>query len=76
MIIPKELSETLPSPLYNVKHLKLSIPPPLTRYKIKELLDGLLWISPLPDMLVIESCRESDHDFDKVAFEVIHLFIF
>ncbi|XP_050289688.1 uncharacterized protein LOC126727820 [Quercus robur] len=69
VIIPKELSETLPSPLYNVKHLKLSIPPPLTRYKIKELLDGLLWISPLPDMLVIESRRESDPDFNKVAFE-------
>ncbi|KAL4625804.1 hypothetical protein ACB092_05G050900 [Castanea dentata] len=57
VIIPKELRETLPSPLYNVKHLKLSIPPPFTRYNFKELLDGLLWISPLPDMLVIESCR-------------------
>ena len=76
MIIPKELRETLPSSLYNVKHLKLSIPLPFTRCKVKELLDGLLWISPLPDMLVIESCRESDLDFDKVAFEVIHLFIF
>ena len=75
MIIPKELRETLPSPLYNVKHLKLSIPPPFTRYKIKELLGGLLWISPLPDMLVMELCRQSDPGFDKIAFDLIHLFI-
>ena len=35
---PKELRETLPSPLYNVKHLKaiIVIPPPSTKYEIGE----------------------------------------
>ena len=75
VIIPKELRETLPSSLYNVKHLKLSIPLPFTRCKVKELLDGLLWISPLLDMLVMELCRQSDPGFDKIAFDLIHLCI-
>ena len=71
---PKELRETLPSPLYNVKHLKaiIVIPPPSTKYEIGELLDGLLWISTLPELLVIESfCHESNPNFDKLSFEVL-----
>ena len=72
VIIPEELRVTLSSPLYNVKHLKLIIPPPFTEYKISELLDGFLWISPLPELLVIESnSHKSDPDFDKLTFEVL-----
>ncbi|XP_050285747.1 uncharacterized protein LOC126725216 isoform X2 [Quercus robur] len=71
VIIPEELRVTLSSPLYNVKHLKLIICPPFTGYEISELLDSFLWISPLPELLVIESNRhKSDPDFDKLTFEL------
>ncbi|XP_062158832.1 uncharacterized protein LOC133866329 [Alnus glutinosa] len=57
LIAPKELRETLPSPLYNVKHLKLKVWYHVydrMRDEIIELVDSLLWISPLLEILLIE----------------------
>jgi hypothetical protein len=57
LIAPKELRETLPSPLYNVKHLKLKVwyhGYDRMRDEIIELVDSLLWISPLLEILLIE----------------------
>ena len=55
MAIPKELRETLPSPSYNVKQLKLDTTElEIAELEIAELMDSLLWISPLPEILLIE----------------------
>lgn len=43
LIIPNEMRETQPAPLYNVKHLKLKIHKPLMSCAIEELEDSLLW---------------------------------
>ena len=77
-IIPKRLRKTVSSPAYNVKHLHLFLSSPLsfTRYAIGELVDSLLWISPLLDILTIEagSIFKPD-DYDKISFKVLYLFI-
>jgi hypothetical protein len=48
VIASKELRETLQTPLYNVKQLKLSV---VYSYDIIEPVDALLWISPLLEIL-------------------------
>ncbi|KAG2668110.1 hypothetical protein I3760_15G144400 [Carya illinoinensis] len=53
-IIPKELRQTLPSPSYNVKQLKLQLNEPPIMSGMNKLVDVLLWISPLLDGLIIE----------------------
>ncbi|XP_059436206.1 uncharacterized protein LOC132169139 [Corylus avellana] len=66
VITAKELREILPSPLYNVKQLKLeacSIP---TR-QIHELVDVLLWICPLMDILFIE--WQYQGTIDNISFK-------
>ncbi|XP_050289693.1 F-box/FBD/LRR-repeat protein At3g26920-like [Quercus robur] len=68
-IIPKELRETLPSPSYNVKHLMVSISKSFTRDEIGELVDSLLWISPLPDILSMECSKNSKPDFDQISLK-------
>lgn len=73
-IIPKEFRETLPSPSYKVKHLMVSISKSFTRDEIGELVDSLLWISPLPDILSIECSNNSKPDFDQISLKVSHLF--
>ena len=77
-IILKRLRKTVSSPAYNVKHLHLILSSPLsfTRYAIGELVDSLLWISPLLDILTIEagSIFKPD-DYDKISFKVLYLFI-
>ncbi len=74
VILAKELRECIPSPSYNIKHLKLSISS-FTRRDISELVDNLLWISPRPDILSIECISRSAPEFDKISIKVLHLFI-
>ena len=73
--IPKELRETLPSPSYNVKHLKLSISQSFPRNEIDKLLDSLLWIFPLPDFLSMKFSYKSFLDFDQITLKVLNLLI-
>ena len=74
-IIPKEFRETLPSPSYNVKHIMVTISKSHTRDEIgDQLVDSLLWISPLPDILSIECSNNSKPDFDQISLKVSHLF--
>ncbi|XP_059455203.1 uncharacterized protein LOC132185447 [Corylus avellana] len=54
VIALKELREILPSPLYNVKQLKLKVNHRRGCYEIFKLVDALLWISPLLETLFIE----------------------
>ncbi|GMY34621.1 F-box/FBD/LRR-repeat protein At3g52680-like isoform X1 [Fagus crenata] len=71
-IIPKELRETVSSPSYNVKHLHLYQPSSAlsyTRHEINELMDSLLWISPLLDILTIECSCKGFPDFYKITFK-------
>ena len=51
---PKELRKILASLLYNVKQLKLKVDHRLRCYDIIELVDALLWISPLLEIIFIE----------------------
>jgi hypothetical protein len=75
VIIPKELRKTISSPSYTVKHLRLSISQSFTtRDEIGELVDSLLWISPLPDILLMECSSKSEHYFDRISIKVLHLF--
>ena len=74
VIIPKELRKTISSPSYNVKHLRILIYQSFTRDEIGELVDSLLWISPLPDILSMECSNKSEHDFDQISIKVLHLF--
>ena len=74
-IIPKELRETVSSPSYNVKHLHLyrsssSSSLFYTRHEINEIMDSLLWISPLLDILTIECSCKGFPDFYKITFTV------
>jgi len=66
LIAPKELRETLPSPLYNVKQLKLKVLYRRPRDEIIELVDSLLWISPLLEILFIEW----ENTGDNISFKV------
>ncbi|XP_059454254.1 FBD-associated F-box protein At3g52670-like [Corylus avellana] len=65
VIASKELRETVQSPLYNVKQLKLKVRNP---YNIIELVDALLWISPLLEILWIEWWRDVNICF-KFSYE-------
>jgi hypothetical protein len=47
VIAPKELRKILPSPLYNVKQLKLKVWHLGMRDEIIKFVEALLWISPL-----------------------------
>jgi hypothetical protein len=71
LIAPKELRETLPSPLYNVKQLKLKLYGGNPRYRdeVIELVDALLWISPLLEILLIE-WKTDDLKDEKISFMV------
>uniref|UniRef100_A0AB38Z7L6 Protease do-like 1 chloroplastic n=1 Tax=Paeonia suffruticosa TaxID=45171 RepID=A0AB38Z7L6_PAESU len=53
VIIPEKERQTLMSPLYNVKHLKILVPGPLKGRDMERLVEGLLWISPHPETLSI-----------------------
>jgi hypothetical protein len=59
MYIPKKLRETLPSPSYKVKQLKVKLTESFIGLEIVELVDSLLWISPLPEIMLIESFKET-----------------
>ncbi|KAI9177234.1 hypothetical protein LWI28_012664 [Acer negundo] len=54
MIATRKLRETLPSPLYRVKHLNLTLDTISTHRTIAKLVDGLLWIAPHTTTLSIE----------------------
>ena len=53
LVIPKKLRDSLPSPSHNVKQLKVETSHPRTGQEIVEFVDSLLWISPLPEILII-----------------------
>jgi hypothetical protein len=72
VIIAKDLRENLPSPLYNVKQLKLEAYSSSTR-QIHELVDALLWICPLLEILFIE--WRYGKTIDNISFKVLHMFI-
>jgi hypothetical protein len=75
LIAPKELREILPSPLYNVKQLKLKVWNdwyPRMRHEIIELVDSLLWISPLLEILFIEWEETGDNISFKVRIAYVH----
>ncbi|XP_059455205.1 uncharacterized protein LOC132185450 [Corylus avellana] len=70
VIAPKELRETLRSPLYNVKQLKLIIDHPGKIYEITELVDALLWIFPLLETLFIEWMEDGyEYIFNDISFK-------
>jgi hypothetical protein len=71
VIALKELRETLQSPLYNVKQLKVEFRNP---YNINiELVDALLWISPLLEILWIELLWKDANICFKVRIAYVHL---
>ena len=53
LVILKKLRDSLPSPSYNVKQLKVETSRPRTGQEIIELVGSLLWISPLPEILIV-----------------------
>lgn len=73
MITPKELRESQPSPLYDVKQLMLEACFTPTRYEINQLVDALLWISPLLENLSIE-WRDRD-TFKCISLKVWHIYV-
>jgi hypothetical protein len=72
VIIAKELRKNLPSPLYNVKQLKLKAYSSSTK-QIYELVDAMLWICPLLEILFIEWSYQNT--MDNILFKVLHMFI-
>jgi hypothetical protein len=70
MVIPRNLRETLPSPSYNVKQLKLQTEILSTGIEIAELVDSLLWISPLPEILLIVHSINREPWMDTISFKV------
>jgi len=75
MIAPEELREILPSPLYNVKQLKLIVDYPLGGDEIIKLVDAMLWISPLLEILFIEWEYPLIEMVDNISFKVLHILI-
>jgi len=75
MIAPEELREILPSPLYNVKQLKLIVDYPLGGDEIIKLVDAMLWISPLLEILFIELEYPEIEIVDNISFKVLHILI-
>ncbi|GMY20384.1 hydroxyphenylpyruvate reductase, partial [Fagus crenata] len=69
MVIPRNLRETLPSPSYNVKQLKLQTEILSTGIEIAELVDSLLWISPLPEILLIVHSINREPWMDTISFK-------
>jgi hypothetical protein len=82
VITPKELRETLRSPLYNVKQLKLKIRHRCEIYEINEFMDALLWIFPLLETLFIEwmDPEESEDEYgyilSNISFKVLQYILF
>ena len=71
VIALKEMRETLQSPLYNVKQLKVKFSNP---YNINiKLVDALLWISPLLEILWIKSSWSDANLCFKVRIAYVHL---
>jgi hypothetical protein len=79
VITPETLREIQPSPLYNVKQLKLRILDMPLRWQINQIVDAFLWISPLLETLSIEwQLRTTKFDniaFKSISFKVLHMFI-
>ncbi|GMY20410.1 putative F-box protein At1g49610 [Fagus crenata] len=68
MVIPKKLRETLPSSSYNVKQLQLKTANLFTGLEIAELIDSLLWISPLPEIILVVVLWKASISF-KFSYE-------
>jgi hypothetical protein len=71
--IAERLRETVPSPLYNVKELKLIVNDMPTR-EIHKVVDVLLWICPLLETLFIE--WQYPETIDYISFKVLRVFIY
>ncbi|GMY20406.1 putative F-box protein At1g49610 [Fagus crenata] len=69
MVIPQQLRETLPSPSYNVKQLKLETGNLVIGLDIVELMDSLLWIAPLPEILLIALSIDMEPWMDTICFK-------
>ncbi|GMY20403.1 putative F-box protein At1g49610 [Fagus crenata] len=69
MVIPQQLRETLPSPSYNVKQLKLQTGNLVIGLDIVELMDSLLWIAPLPEILLIALSIDMEPWMDTICFK-------
>ena len=70
MVIPQQLRETLPSPSYNVKQLKLETGNLVIGLDIVELMDSLLWNAPLPEILLIALSIDMEPWMDTICFKV------
>ncbi|XP_059455204.1 uncharacterized protein LOC132185448 [Corylus avellana] len=66
VIAPKELRETLRSPSYNVKQLKLTIEHLCEIYEITELVDALLWIFPLLETHFIQWTEDDNRYYNTI----------
>jgi hypothetical protein len=73
IVISKELKETLPSPSYNVKQFHLWMSKPFTTHEIVEIVDNLLWISPLPELLLITHSIGVKRWFETISFKVLRI---
>nr|POE69308.1 hypothetical protein CFP56_42884 [Quercus suber] len=71
VVVPKELRDTLPSPSYNVKQLKVAIYQPWNGHEIDRLVDNLLWISPLPEIVVITCWINVKPWKDTTSFKMV-----
>ena len=75
IVIPKRLREGLPSSSYKVKQLKVRMSLPRTGDEITELVDSLLWISPLPVILLIAYLVHKEPGKETISFKVEQQFI-
>ena len=75
VVIPKELRDTVPSPSPNVKQLKVEMSTAFIGHEIAKLVDNLLWIAPLPEVLLILYEIYDDKPMDSISFKVLQIFI-
>ena len=69
------MREGLPSSSYKVKQLKVRMSLPRTGDEIIELLDSLLWIFPLPVILLIAYLVHKELGKETISFKVEQQFI-
>ena len=77
MVIPKELRDIVSSPSYKVKQLKVEISKSFTTHEFIELVDSLLWISPLLELLLRKYGKWIDEDkcYETISFKVLRILI-
>lgn len=65
------------SPSYKVKQLKVEISKSFTTHEFIELVDSLLWTSPLLELLLIKYGKWIDEDkcYETISFKVLWILI-